>query len=217
MTKKIKKLDLSVSALPSLTPEQGRVKPWFAVNGDETLRVNYPLKKNSVVYDLGGYEGEWSARIAGLYDCNIYVFEPVIDYANKLIKKFNKNKKIHVYGFGLAGRSKQATIAMDLASSSIYKKGQETVEIKLVEATSFIKKTTPHINLMKVNIEGGEYELLEHLISSGAIKNISSIQVQFHIFVPNASARRKSIHRKLSNTHSMTYNYPFIWENWRLK
>ena len=73
------------------------------------------------------------------------------------------------------------------------------------------------IDLMKINIEGSEYELLEHLIESGCIKKITDIQVQFHNFVPNAPEKRSELHKKLSRTHYMTYNYPWIWENWRLK
>ena len=42
---------------------------------------------------------------------------------------------------------------------------------------------------MKINIEGGEYELLERLIAADLIRKIDDIQVQFHNFVPDAAAR----------------------------
>lgn len=31
------------------------VKRWFCDRGDETLRLTYPLDKNSIVWDVGGF------------------------------------------------------------------------------------------------------------------------------------------------------------------
>lgn len=36
------------------------------------------------------------------------------------------------------------------------------------------------IGLMKINIEGGEYELLERMIELGIINKVKDIQIQFH-------------------------------------
>ena len=30
------------------------LQKWFSIGGYDTLRVNYPLNENSVVFDLGG-------------------------------------------------------------------------------------------------------------------------------------------------------------------
>jgi len=73
------------------------------------------------------------------------------------------------------------------------------------------------VHFMKINIEGGEYDLLEHLLESGFISSITNIQVQFHDFVPNAEVQMNKIQHELSKTHSLTYQYPFVWENWQKK
>jgi len=70
---------------------------------------------------------------------------------------------------------------------------------------------------MKINIEGAGYDLLDHLIESGFIKNIKNIQVQFHDIVAEAVKRRASIQEQLKKTHVLTYCYDFIWENWTIK
>ena len=70
---------------------------------------------------------------------------------------------------------------------------------------------------MKINIEGAEYDLLEHLIDTGLISNIHNIQVQFHDFVSNAEQRMIMLQKELEKTHGLTYQYPFVWENWRVK
>jgi len=70
---------------------------------------------------------------------------------------------------------------------------------------------------MKINIEGGEYDLLEHVIKIGAINNIRDIQIQFHDFVDDADIRMKYLLDELSRTHLPTYQYKYVWENWRRK
>lgn len=71
------------------------------------------------------------------------------------------------------------------------------------------------ISLMKVNIEGGEYQLLEKMLSSDLVKNIEYIQIQFHDFVPDAKERRDAIRHSLSKTHVCEWCYEFVWESWR--
>jgi hypothetical protein len=59
--------------------------------------------------------------------------------------------------------------------------------------------------------------LLEFIIENNLVDKIENIQVQFHDFVGNAEARMKNIQEKLSLTHTITYQYKFVWENWKLK
>ena len=70
--------------------------------------------------------------------------------------------------------------------------------------------------MIKINIEGSEYDLLEHLIETYFIANIGNIQVQFHNFIDNAKERMRNIQTNLAKTHKLTYQYEFVWENWKL-
>ncbi|HXY18116.1 MAG TPA: FkbM family methyltransferase [Candidatus Nitrosopolaris sp.] len=201
---------------PQLTPAEARVKPWFAIDGDKNLRIDYPLNKSSLVYDVGGYLGEWAQPIYKRYGCRIEVFEPVASFANKIEKKFKNSRKVKVYNFGLGASDRKTKINLEGASSSTLKSTSVKETIQIVAADKIIK-VTDRIDLMKINIEGGEYELLEHLIETGLIKNVADIQVQFHIFVREAPQKRQRLQSRLSKTHHLTYNYPWIWENWRRK
>lgn len=208
----------SVSAddSPTLSPEECRVIPWFKTGGDKKYRYSYKLDKNSTAYDMGGYEGEWAEEINKKYGCKVEVFEPVQRFVDILDKKFAKNSQVNIHAIGLAGRSRTESISLDLASSSTFKKGKNSEKIKLVKASDFIPKNQK-IDLIKINIEGGEYELLDNLIETGLINNITDLQIQFHDFVPNARKKRLQVQALLNKTHKMTYNYPFIWENWSRK
>lgn len=119
------------------SPRKKTVALWFADNGDETLRLNYELDGNSLVLDLGGYKGQWTSDIYGMYCCWIHIFEPVEEFARKIEKRFSKNPKISVHQFGLADKNQVAKIGLDQTGSSVFKPGKRLVEAKLVRAADF--------------------------------------------------------------------------------
>lgn len=213
---------IKASRLLCITPQEKSSILWSRDNGDMTLRLEYPLDHSSTVFDLGGYEGQWTSDIFSKYCCFIYVFEPVEEFAVKIGRRFSKNNKIFVHRCGLSDLNKESKIFIDGDHSSTFKsKGEgKAVSEKMhsLRAVDFMKEhKIQSIDLMKINIEGGEYELLEHLLDSGFIENITNIQVQFHAFVPNAEERMMKIQQELAKTHFLTYQYLFVWENWQKK
>lgn len=211
---KIGNLLIKISKIIYRPLQEKRTLKWFQINGDKTLRLDYDLNESSIVFDVGGYEGQWASDIAAKFNCFVWVFEPVKEFANKITKRFQKNSKIKVLGYGLAGKDQEVEISLSSDSSSVYKKGDKT-KIKLFDIVEFMKNNNiDHIDLLKLNIEGGEYEVLERLISSGMIGSVKNIQVQFHDFVPNAKNRMEKIQNDLGLTHKLTYQFEFVWENW---
>ena len=71
--------------------------------------------------------------------------------------------------------------------------------------------------MIKINIEGGEFEFLENIIKSELVTKFDNIQVQFHDFVPNSDIRMSEIQKELSKTHYLTYQFEYVWENWKRK
>ena len=191
---------------------------WHADKGDLTHRLDYFLDKDSLVFDLGGYEGWFAARIFCKYCCNVIIFEPYVEYVDQMHNRFLHNKKIKIFPFGLAEQTQNAMLNIDNYSSSMYIKSTNSVNVKLIKASIFFSEhNIQFVDVMKINIEGGEYDLLEHLIESGLIFKIKNLQIQFHFFVPNASIRMDKIQAKLEESHILTYQYYFVWENWQLK
>jgi FkbM family methyltransferase len=204
--------------------EQNKIK-WYSIDGDNTLRVEYPLNSNSIVFDVGGYKGDWSAEIYARYNCKVYILEPVKKFSTFIQKRFKNNPNVKVFPFGLSDENKEVYLSVMDESSSVYrsktKYHSKNIEKELIQLKSFTDFIREHnitfIDLIKINIEGGEYELLEKIISSGFIKNIDNLQIQFHDFVENAEFRMKEIKKKLSKTHELTYEYIYVWENWKKK
>mgnify|MGYP001613431320 CR=1 FL=1 len=190
---------------------------WKKANGDDTLLLNHEMTKNSLVLDVGGYKGIWTEKIINKYNCKVYIFEPVKEFIQVLNNKFGDNSKVKIFEFGLGGRTRIEYISDDDDASSVFRKaGSE--QIKIVNINNFIRENKlTKIDLLCMNIEGGEYELLEALISSGNISKVSELQVQFHRDIPGAKERRRIIRKNLSKTHVLIYNFPFIWEKWSLR
>lgn len=204
-----------------LPTREKRVERWAASGADDTLRLDYDLDENAIVMDLGGFRGDWTARIYERYRCNVHVFEPVPQFANRIQSRFRAERKIRVHAFGLSDRTTIANLSLDDDASSVVPHDHGSahmVEVRLVEAEAFLKEhRITFVDLMKINIEGAEYDLLEQLTHRGTVRQIGDIQVQFHDFVHHAKRRVRRIRKSLAESHYPTYRVDFVWENWRLR
>lgn len=192
---------------------------WKEDNLDKNLRLNYEdLDSNAIVFDLGGYKGQWASDIFSKYQCRVNIFEPYLPFFRSIEKRFEKNNNISVHSFGLGKEDKLVDITVDKDSTSLFKKGKERAKIEIKKAEDFIHKSKyENIDLMKINIEGGEYDFLDHIIEKGIVSKVVNLQIQFHHFIPNARNRMLAIQDELRKTHELTYQYEFLWENWQLQ
>lgn len=191
---------------------------WIQDDADNTLRLNYPLDENSIVFDIGGYHGNFAEAIYKKYECEIYIFEPIKEFYQMIVERFKNNNKIKVFNFGLSDIDRDILISVSDDASSVHTKSKNKETIQLQSVSEFIKRNNiTYISLMKINVEGDEFEILPELIQSQLMANIENIQVQFHAFIDDAVSKRNDIRKKLSKTHKLTYDYYFIWENWELR
>lgn len=184
----------------------------------ERKRRDYKLNENSVVFDVGGYKGDFTNDIYNKYKCNICVFEPIKGYFEKIDKRFRDNDKIQVYNYGLSDENRTCQISVCADSSSIYKNTGSKEEIhvyNVVDVFSNLEITT--IDLMKINVEGSEYDILPKLIDSDLVEKVNNLQIQFHHFVENAETKRKIITKLLKMTHTCDWCEDWVWESWSKK
>lgn len=204
---------IRISLFP--TEHDLEVKKWFAADGDETRRFDYDLNSDSLVIDLGGYKGQWASDIYSRFNCRVLVFEPVKSFAEKISKRFAKNPKIEVFCLALGASTRPEMISLSADGTSVYADSVEKETIQFEDVADFFAKhRIQHVDLLKVNIEGGEYELLPRLLEAGLVNKIKHIQIQFHDVAPDSESRMEKICNELSKTHSPTYQYKFVWDNW---
>lgn len=191
------------------------VKRWFAAGGDESFRYDYDLHSNSVVIDLGGYKGQWASDIYARYNCRVFIFEPVKSFVEKIEKRFMRNQKIEVFAFALGASKRQEMISLDDDGTSVHKVSLKKESIQFEDIVNFfMNHDLENVDLLKANIEGGEYEVLPRLLESGLINRIKYLQIQFHDVGNDSEARMDAICNELLKTHTPTYQYKFVWENW---
>jgi len=198
------------------------IKRWFGDNGDNTYRLNYSLSNDSVVFDLGGYMGDFADKIYQEHHCNVYLFEPSKEFYERCVERFQDNPKIRCFNFALSSFTGTANLSESAdASSLVDEVASNSTEFETVQVREFREVINElklgQVDLIKINIEGGEYDVLPHLINNGLINKFDNIQVQFHNFIDGAVGKRDAIRRNLSDSHENSWCYDFVWENWVIK
>jgi FkbM family methyltransferase len=201
-----------------LGPRHAAYRAWIKDRGDFTKRLEYEILPDGVVWDVGGFEGQWASDMVARYGCRLRVFEPVPAFAAIIRDRFARNALVATHEFALGARDCRMELAICGDSSTLVagpgSSSTTQVEVRDVAAV-WSELKVQRVAVMKVNIEGGEYALLERLIETGHITSIDNLQVQFHDFVPKARELRVRLEEALGRTHDRTWCYEFVWENWR--
>jgi FkbM family methyltransferase len=207
-----------IHGLWSAAKHRATLTKWYRENGEQSRRFIYPLGSDSTVFDIGGYRGNFVREIVARYNAHVYVFEPVPQFFEQLVGEFEANPKIKICNYGLSDVDSVSQMAIADEGSTIYMTGGMQTMVRLRDIQSVVRELgISRIDLVKINIEGGEYKLLSRMLETNLISACQDIQVQFHSFYPNSQRLRSEIRRSLQQTHYVTYDYPFVWENWRMR
>ncbi len=197
-----------------------REKSWYQADGDHAYLTNYQLCSDSVVFDVGGYIGNSAASVYCKYGSNIHIFEPVVEYVDRLKKRFGQNKQIHIHDFGLGSITNKHEIFISEGATSTFGDHINFTEKKTIKIKSFLEALetldVEKIDLMSINIEGGEYDLLNHILEAKLINRVCYLQIQFHDINERSESQREEIRVKLKLTHKEKFCFPFVWEGWEI-
>jgi len=182
------------------------------------LIVDFDLDERSVVIDAGAYVGDYTATLIQRFGAAVYAFEPNPKAFVRLQQRLGSRRNLHVFEFGLGARDEKRTLTLQGPGSNIYdaswKHDATIVEVRDVAAL-LDELGLARVDLLKLNIEGGEYDVLERLAETGWLERVGIILVQFHEWIPDAHRRRRAVRRSLRRTHSQLWDYPWVWEAWR--
>jgi len=190
---------------------------WWRVDGNNSLAINYPLAKNSIVVDLGGYHGVWASQIIQKYDPRIVLVEPIPEFYQYLLDKFKNNPKVQVLNYGISTTNHMGDLYISADGTSKYVKTPVRIIVKFITIIELLEKINMDVDLIQINIEGEEYPLLEQMLDDGTILRFSNIQIQYHAFIENAIERRKKIQERMLEHFNKIYDIPFVFEGWALK
>jgi FkbM family methyltransferase len=180
------------------------------------------LDGESVIFDVGGFDGDWSARVFEKYQAHIYCFEVAPAHSTAIAARFRSNPKLRCFEYGLSGENATLTLSPGGPGSTLYAhcgdapghQGDE-VQVPVRDIVEVMDELgVRQIDFMKLNIEGGEYDLLERMIAADRMADVVCLAVQFHEWLDGAWHRRRKIRDALKKTHREAWGYPWCWEQW---
>ncbi|MBU3898723.1 MAG: FkbM family methyltransferase [Gammaproteobacteria bacterium] len=145
------------------------------------------LGSNSVVVDVGlGEDISFSRSLIQKYGCTVHGFDPTpraIHYVKQLA-----DPKVVLHEFGVAAQRGQATfylpnndahVSGSLALASHV--GQRAIEVSLITLEDIFKLLgAERINLLKLDIEGAEFDLIDDDHFKDCAGRIDCLCIEFH-------------------------------------
>tara|TARA_B100000035_G_scaffold288254_1_gene273751 strand:- start:4515 stop:5177 length:663 start_codon:yes stop_codon:yes gene_type:complete len=193
---------------------------WKNEGKKQKIRFNYKLHEGDVVFDLGAFRGSFSEKVYN-ENSRYFLFDTNPTMVDFLKKKFIKKENVSIYPFGLGerdiyGKAKKSFSPWAQAGASFRETSNENIIIK-----DFLKfcqeKNINEIKVLKINIEGAEYNLMKYLHENDFLKNIQHIQIQPHDFENESLGNLLELHKNLHETHKLKSSYPFVWDFWERK
>ncbi|MFP4403805.1 MAG: FkbM family methyltransferase [Candidatus Woesearchaeota archaeon] len=160
-----------------------------AVFGEVFLFEEYPLKvskKEMIIIDVGAHIGFFTLYAKRLFpNSTIYSFEPDKQNFSYLNKNLNLNKIKGVKSFNLAVSNSDNKIDFYLSEHNVghsthKTKDSKKISIDSISFTSIIKENKINwVDILKVDIEGGEYDLFYNL-NKNVLKKVNLILLEWH-------------------------------------
>lgn len=183
------------------------------------MRYDYPLTKKSVVVDVGGHVGDFAAEIAGKYDCEIWIFEPLQHFFKKVVERFGSNPdKILMFNSAVGATNGNAIFSIKGTMSGAFADSTDKEAVKVTAIGDIVLAMKGRkIDLLKINAEGGEFEILEAILDLNLASVFRNIQVQPHPVVPDCENRWMMIDTRLGHTHDLVYHADWCWSGYKLR
>jgi len=147
---------------------------------------------NPVIIDCGANIGMSVLYFKRCYpQATIIAFEPnptTYNLLNKNVASFQlKNVTLH----NLALANAQGTIPFHFnedkgtltGSIQSNRGGERVIDVKCEKLSSFINEF-PHVDLIKMDVEGAELKIVEDIMQSGAISKVKELIVEYHHNIP---------------------------------
>jgi FkbM family methyltransferase len=161
---------------------------------------NLNLTKDSVVVDIGAHVGIVSMVIAKTFGCQVYAYEPSPDNYRRLVANIEANglaQNIHAYNMAVTGDGRDVIISAspdNTGGCNIYSETGHSVESVTLE--DIYNLVGGHIDLLKIDCEGAEFEVLQH---TEDLERIGAIRGEFH--GPEALSLLKLVAECVPDTH----------------
>ncbi len=193
-----------------------------AVIKNPSLLSDVDLEEGATILDVGAFVGDWAEAILQRHPSStVYAFEPNPGSFRQLEGKTDQFPGLKPMPYGLGDEDLQPRLSLKGLGSSMYSHHSDDDETAYVDVSIraidsvWQELGLGNVDLMKINIEGAEFPLLEKMIECDLLKRVDHYLIQFHEWHPQAYSRRRRIRKALSQTHRLVWDYHFVWEYWQ--
>lgn len=194
-----------------------KLKTYGNKTGEYTIDVSN-LNKNSIVYSAGiGLSVKFEIDLIKDFGLNIYAFDPS-SFITGWLNLRELSNKFHFYPVGLAGYNGNAMFKKIInrkedayfLSSTILPRKYDGIKLPIKKLSTVIKELDHNkIDILKLDIEGAEYEVIEDIIKSNLI--IDQITLEFHHHFSYVKIERTI--EACKNLHNSNYNLVYKKQN----
>lgn len=170
----------------------------------------YPniLTEKSIIYSFGiGEDVSFDKAIINQFNCDVYGFDPT-PKSIKWVESSNIDEKFNFYSYGISDKSGFETFY--LPRNTNYVSGStvnmdnvnnlEPIQVPMKNITAIMKEFNHDIiDVIKMDIEGAEYKVIEDILSSNII--VKQLCIEFHHRMIERGANKTKAAINLLNEH----------------
>jgi FkbM family methyltransferase len=190
------------------------------INDEYLLPVEKIKNDNPVILDCGSNIGisllYWKYKFK---NPKIIAFEPFENLSNFLKNNSTKNNiNVEIENVALGKDNKLISFFLDnenltTGSSTRSRGGKYEYKVQQRKLSEYFKELD-YIDLVKMDIEGAEYEVLNDLIQTNQIVKCKVYVIEFHLHIGNKESQQ-NFENVISNFTSLNYIYSIKSTNFR--
>lgn len=164
---------------------------WMTLVYEHEYGNKIRISPNDIVYDLGANIGAFTKWATFFNPVSIYSFEPTPSLYSDLLKTFELDSNVHIFDLAITDKNKSInfysftentcnTISEIPEENIIKEKFQGIIEVKGINLEEYvIENMLPLPTVLKVDIEGSEYDFVENT-SDAFFENVTQMIIEFH-------------------------------------
>ncbi|KAK7486300.1 hypothetical protein BaRGS_00022470, partial [Batillaria attramentaria] len=144
-------------------------------------------RKPCIVYSFGvGFDFSFDDEVAEVYGCQVFSFDPSMK-----TESYQRSKLVKFFNIGIGDEGTRGGGTWNISSYTVTR-GNETWNISsFSKIREMLNHTAAVIDVVKMDIEWGEWDALPSMIKEGQLVNVRQFAVEFHVEKEEQKDKRK--------------------------